>query len=64
VLSSLPSTPGTGSWRPLAAMLVTGLTFPLAYLSRSAVPVIVACTRATLPAPARRLKSLPSASDD
>ena len=51
------------SWRPLAGMVITGLTFPLAYLGRTAVPTLMAMTRASLPGPARRPKSLPHASD-
>jgi protein tyrosine phosphatase (PTP) superfamily phosphohydrolase (DUF442 family) len=53
----------TTEWRPLAAMLITGLTFPLAYWTRTAVPTLLAMTRASLPGPARRPKSLPHASD-
>jgi hypothetical protein len=41
------------------AMVITGLTFPLAYWSRAVVPIILVKTLASLPAPARRLKSLP-----
>jgi protein tyrosine phosphatase (PTP) superfamily phosphohydrolase (DUF442 family) len=51
------------AWRPLAAMIVTGLTFPLAYWTRSVMPTIVSRTLASLPAPGRRLKSLPRESD-
>ena len=47
------------AWRPLAAMIVTGLTFPLAYWTRSVMPTIVSRTLASLPAPGRRLRSLP-----
>jgi protein tyrosine phosphatase (PTP) superfamily phosphohydrolase (DUF442 family) len=54
----------TTAWHPFAAlMMITGLTFPLAYWSRSLVPTILARARASLPAPARRLKSLPRESD-
>jgi protein tyrosine phosphatase (PTP) superfamily phosphohydrolase (DUF442 family) len=49
----------TTAWHPFAAIVITGLTFPLAYLSRSVVPTILARTLASLPAPARRWKSLP-----
>jgi protein tyrosine phosphatase (PTP) superfamily phosphohydrolase (DUF442 family) len=49
----------TTAWRPFAAIVITGLTFPLAYLSCSVVPTILARTLASLPAPARRWKSLP-----
>jgi protein tyrosine phosphatase (PTP) superfamily phosphohydrolase (DUF442 family) len=51
------------AWRPMAALLVTGLTFPLAYWTRSVIPTIVSRTLASLPAPGRRLKSLPHESD-
>jgi protein tyrosine phosphatase (PTP) superfamily phosphohydrolase (DUF442 family) len=46
-------------WRPCAAMLVTGLAFPLAYWSRSIVPTILERTRASLPAPAQQQRFLP-----
>ncbi len=48
----------TTARHPYAAIVITGLTFPLGYLSRSVVPTILARTRASLPAPARRLRSL------
>jgi protein tyrosine phosphatase (PTP) superfamily phosphohydrolase (DUF442 family) len=51
------------SWRPLAGMVITGLTFPLAYWGRTYVPTLLAMTQASLPGPARRPKSLPHASD-
>ena len=51
------------AWRPFAAMVLTGLSLPLAYWSRSIVPTILAKTRASLPAPALRPKSLPDESD-
>src|SRR5271157_3171127 len=63
--SSMASTPAqaalvdTTAWHPYAAIVITGLTFPLGYWSRSIVPTILARTLASLPAPARRLKSLP-----
>ncbi len=63
--SSMASTPAqaalvdTTAWHPYAAIVITGLAFPLAYWSRSVVPTILARTLASLPAPARRLKSLP-----
>ena len=37
------------AWRPFAAMVLTGLSLPLAYWSRSIVPTILAKTRASLP---------------
>jgi len=49
----------TTARHPYAAIVITGLTLPLGYLTRSVVPTILARTRASLPAPARRLKSLP-----
>jgi len=62
--SPAPSTTSPASleataWHPYAAVVITGLTFPLGYLGRSIVPTILARTLASLPAPARRLKSLP-----
>ncbi|MDR3619583.1 MAG: hypothetical protein P4L85_09550 [Paludisphaera borealis] len=50
------------AWQPFAAMVLTGLTFPLAYFSRTVIPTMLAKTRASLPGPARRSKSLPPAS--
>jgi len=52
------------TWRPLAAMVVTGLTLPLAYWSRTLTPTILAKARASLPAPAHRPKSLPGVSGE
>ncbi len=49
----------TTARHPYAAIVITGITFPLGYWSRSVVPTILARTLASLPAPARRLKSLP-----
>ncbi len=61
---SVPAAPvEPASWRPLAGLVITGLSFPLAYLGRTAVPTLMAMTRASLPGPARRPKSLPHASD-
>lgn len=54
---------GLMGWRPLAAMLVTGLSLPLAYLTSTAVPAVIARARASLPAPSPRRKSLPPESD-
>jgi protein tyrosine phosphatase (PTP) superfamily phosphohydrolase (DUF442 family) len=45
-------------WRPYAAMVITGLSFPLAYWSRTFVPFALAKARASLPAPVHRPKSL------
>jgi hypothetical protein len=53
----------SGAWQPFAAMVLTGLTFPLAYFSRTVVPTMLARTRASLPGPVRRPKSLPLSSD-
>ena len=44
------------------ALVVTGLGVPLAYWSRTALPSIRIL--ASLPAPARRPRSLPAASDE
>jgi len=46
-------------WRPLAAIVITGLSLPLAYWSRTVVPTVLAKARASLPAPARRPRSIP-----
>ncbi len=51
------------AWRPLAAMVVTGLSLPLAFCCRTIVPSMVAKALASLPAPGHRPKSLPSKSD-
>jgi len=51
------------AWRPLAAMVVTGLSLPLAFCCRTIVPSMVAKALASLPAPGLRPKSLPSRSD-
>lgn len=61
IQSSAPSLPD--SWRPAAALVVTSLSFPLAYFGRSVIPVILAKTRASLPGPGPQPKSLPSSSD-
>ena len=58
--STAPAAPSDATaWHPYAAIVITGLTFPLGYWGRSVVPTILARTLASLPAPARRLKSLP-----
>jgi protein tyrosine phosphatase (PTP) superfamily phosphohydrolase (DUF442 family) len=46
-------------WRPFAAMLLTGLSIPLAYWTRTLVPDLLSKARASLPAPAQRPRSLP-----
>lgn len=51
------------AWRPAAALVLTSLSFPLAYFGRSVIPVILAKTRASLPGPGPQPKSLPSSSD-
>jgi hypothetical protein len=58
------SSPEPLNWRPFAAILLTGLSLPLAYLTRTAVPAAIARARASLPAPAPRRQSLPRASGD
>jgi protein tyrosine phosphatase (PTP) superfamily phosphohydrolase (DUF442 family) len=52
------------SWRPLAAMILTGLSLPLAYWTRTAIPDAIARVRASLPAPAPRPRSLPHESGE
>lgn len=51
------------AWRPFLALLLTGLGGPVAYWSRSNLS-FRALKRASLPAPARRLRSLPSGSGE
>ncbi len=60
----LPALPATSrpTWRPIAAMLLTGLSLPLVYWSRSVFPEAIARVRASLPAPGPRSKSLPPGS--
>ena len=53
----------SAAWRPLAALMITGLGAPLAYWGRSGFP-IRCLARASLPAPAHRPKSLPGASGE
>lgn len=52
------------NWRPLAAMLLTGLSLPLAYWTRTVIPDAIARARASLPAPAPRPRSLPRESGE
>jgi protein tyrosine phosphatase (PTP) superfamily phosphohydrolase (DUF442 family) len=49
----------TFAWRPLAAMVLSGLALPLAYWSRTLTPIVLSKARASLPGPAHRPKSLP-----
>jgi protein tyrosine phosphatase (PTP) superfamily phosphohydrolase (DUF442 family) len=59
-LASSPALPSdTLVWRPIAAMMLTGLSLPLAYWSRTVVPTILVKALASLPAPAHRPKSVP-----
>ena len=51
------------AWRPLAALMLTGLGAPLAYWGRSGFP-IRSLARASLPAPVHRPKSLPGVSGE
>jgi protein tyrosine phosphatase (PTP) superfamily phosphohydrolase (DUF442 family) len=50
------------TWRPFAAMLLTGLSLPLAYWTRTLVPTVLAKARANLPAPGPQPRSLPDES--
>jgi protein tyrosine phosphatase (PTP) superfamily phosphohydrolase (DUF442 family) len=59
VTSDPAGSPPPPSWRPLAAMMITGLSLPLAFWSRTIVPSILARTRASLPGSGPRRKSLP-----
>ena len=55
-----PRDGGAANWRPLTALLVTGVAAPLAYFSTGAIPMgFRALARASLPGPARTPKSLP-----
>jgi protein tyrosine phosphatase (PTP) superfamily phosphohydrolase (DUF442 family) len=47
------------NWRPFAAMLVTGLSLPLAYWTRTVIPDAIARARASLPGPGPARRSLP-----
>jgi protein tyrosine phosphatase (PTP) superfamily phosphohydrolase (DUF442 family) len=75
--SNAPSAPSAGpppgasadsldptAWKPLAAIAVTSLGVPLAYLSRTALTGgLLSIARASLPGPGRSPKSLPGRSD-
>jgi len=70
VTSPQPSTPpelpfasDPNAWRSIAAMVITGLSLPMAFCFRTVVPSMVAKALASLPAPGLRPKSLPSRSD-
>ncbi len=52
-----------GSWKPLAAVVVTGLSIPLAYMGRSIPGGMISLARASLPGPRQSPKSLPGGSD-
>jgi protein tyrosine phosphatase (PTP) superfamily phosphohydrolase (DUF442 family) len=58
--SSVPSF--AVAWRPFAAMVISGLAVPLAYLSRTVTPTLVSKARASLPGSGRQPKSLPGES--
>jgi protein tyrosine phosphatase (PTP) superfamily phosphohydrolase (DUF442 family) len=57
---TLPADPY--AWRPFAAVVVTGLSLPLAYWTRSLGSTALAKARASLPALAHRQKALPGES--
>jgi uncharacterized protein (TIGR01244 family) len=62
--SSVPPRDPT-AWRPYAAMLLTGLCVPLAFLGRTAIGTVTeGLRRASLPAPATRPRSLPASSGE
>jgi hypothetical protein len=52
------------TWRPMAAVLLTGLSVPLVYWTRTAVPAAISRARASLPAPGPRPESLPCESGE
>ena len=57
---SAPSPPSeTMVWRPFAAMILTGLSIPLVYWTRTIVPDLLSKARASLPAPAQQPRSIP-----
>lgn len=56
-----PTADDPTAWRPYAAMLLTGLSVPLAFFGRTALGS-VNLRRASLPAPAHQPKSLPRSS--
>lgn len=60
---SAPPARDARAWRPYAAMLLTGLSVPLAFYGRSAAATITA-KLASLPAPAHRPRALPRSSGD
>jgi hypothetical protein len=64
--SRAPNTKTTDptSWRSYAALLVTGLSVPLAYIGRSALSFGHHARRASLPAPEQEPKSAPVASGE
>ena len=49
----------TMAWRPLAAMILTGLSIPLVYWTRTMAPDLLAKARASLPAPEQQARSIP-----
>ena len=63
--SSEPNVPvDLQAWRPFVAMVITGISVPLAFWTCSVVPALITRTWASLPAPALRPKSLLASSDD
>jgi protein tyrosine phosphatase (PTP) superfamily phosphohydrolase (DUF442 family) len=63
IASEPPFSSDPNAWRPLAAMVLTGLSLPVAFCCRTVVPSIVAKALASLPAPGLRPRSLPSKLD-
>lgn len=62
--AAAPPVRDTTAWRSFAALFFTGLVAPLAYMGFAALPTLRHPKRASLPAPARRPKSLPGASGE
>ncbi len=54
-----PASSDSVVWRPFAAMILTGLSIPLVYWTRTVVPDFLSKARASLPAPAQQPRSLP-----
>ena len=59
-LANPPDPRDSTAWKPIAALVVTGLSIPLAYVSRATLPAsVLSRARASLPGPRRSPKSLP-----
>src|SRR5262249_45333735 len=52
------ASPDPATWPPHAAIVLTGLSLPLAYWTGALVPAVLSKARASLPAPGPRPRSL------